>query len=150
MWNFIIAICYCFFCLCKWVALGKQRVLCIMRSIKCRKKSAHYTRVNTVCHILYYISLISFALLIWPSQSDIYMYRCIEVHNYSTMYFYTCHLPRLTLYLQLYMIISASSPALYNVQVSFILLQMIYFVLFFLSLSKTTKNKLKRNRWAVR
>ena len=100
------------------------------------------------CYILYYISLINFALLIWPS--DIYMYRCIEVHNYSTMYFYTSHLPRLTLYLQLYMIISASSPALYNVQVSFILLQMIYFVLFCLSLSKTTKNKLKRNRWAVR
>ena len=98
--------------------------------------------------INYYISLINFALLIWPS--DIYMYRCIEVHNYSTMYFYTSHLPRLTLYLQLYMIISASSPALYNVQVSFILLQMIYFVLFFLSLSKTTKNKLKCNRWAVR
>ena len=100
------------------------------------------------CYILYYISLINFALLIWPS--DIYIYRCIEVHNYSTMYFYTSYLPRLTLYLQLYMIISASSRALYNVQVSFILLQMIYFVLFCLSLSKTTKNKLKRNRWAVR
>ena len=99
-------------------------------------------------YIIYYISLINFALLIWPS--DIYMYRCIEVHNYSTMYFYTSHPPRLTLYLQLYMIISASSPALYNVQVSFILLQVIYFVLFFLSLSKTAKNKLKFNRWAVR
>ena len=99
-------------------------------------------------YIIYYISLINFALLIWPS--DIYMYRCIEVHNYSTMYFYTSHPPRLTLYLQLYMIISASSPASYNVQVSFILLQMSYFVLFFLSLLRTTKNKLKCNRWAVR
>ena len=46
------------------------------------------------------------------------MYRCIDVHNNSTMYFYASHLPRLTLYLQLYMIISASSPALYNIQVS--------------------------------
>ena len=99
-------------------------------------------------YIIYYISLINFALLIWPS--DIYMYRCIDVHNNSTMYFYASHPPRLTLYLQLYMIISASSPALYNVQVSFILLQVIYFVLFFLSLSKTAKNKLKFNRWAVR